>query len=169
MAVADWDFQPAYVLCNPGTGQTAVWHLYNNLFSWSEYGPTLLAGWRLVAVAGFYGGGAYGDSDYLLFNPITGQTLIGYLSGTTLIRSDYGPTVPRGWALVATADFNYDGYPDYLLYNATTRQTAIWYMNKFLLVAPWGQFFPRAGAWPRQPVNNSTSRTMNTSRACANG
>jgi hypothetical protein len=132
--VADWDFQPAYVLCNPGTGQTAVWHLYNNVFSWSEYGPTLLAGWRLVAVAGFYGSGTYGDNDYVLFNPVTGQTLIGYLSGTTLIKSAYGPTIPRGWALVATADFDGDYYPDYLLYNASSRQTAIWYLNDNVLV-----------------------------------
>ena len=40
-----------------------------------------------------------------------------------------GPTLPSGWALVATGDFNGDGKPDYVLYNASTRRTAIWYMN----------------------------------------
>jgi hypothetical protein len=51
-----------------------------------------------------------------------------------LIGSAFGPTVPRGWALVATADFDGDHYPDYLLYNASTRQTAIWYLNDNVLV-----------------------------------
>ncbi len=36
----------------------------------------------------------------------------------------YGPTLPTGWELAATADFNGDGYPDYALYKGATRQTA---------------------------------------------
>jgi hypothetical protein len=55
--------------------------------------------------------------------------LIGYLSGTTVIRAAYGPTLPGGWQLVAAADFNGDGNSDYVLYEASTRQTAIWYLN----------------------------------------
>jgi len=46
----------------------------------------------------------------------------------------YGPTLPSGWQLVATADFNGDGKPDYLLYNASTGQTAIWYLNNNVCV-----------------------------------
>ena len=45
-----------------------------------------------------------------------------------------GPTLPGGWALVATADFNGDGKPDYVLYNAGPRQTAIWYLNNNVFV-----------------------------------
>jgi hypothetical protein len=41
----------------------------------------------------------------------------------------YGPTVPSGWVLVATADFDGDGNPDYVLYNGRTHETAIWYLN----------------------------------------
>ncbi len=51
------------------------------------------------------------------------------MSGPTFIGSAYGPTLRRGWELVATADFNGDSRPDYVLYNASTRPTAIWYLN----------------------------------------
>jgi len=37
--------------------------------------------------------------------------------------------------LVATADFNGDGYPDYVLYKASTRQTVIAYLNNNVFVA----------------------------------
>ena len=56
------------------------------------------------------------------------------MSGPTLIASAYGPTLPGGWELVATGDFNGDGYPDYVLYNASTHQTAIWYLNNNVYV-----------------------------------
>jgi hypothetical protein len=35
--------------------------------------------------------------------------------------------------LVATTDFNGDGYPNYLLYNAATHQTVIWYLHDKVL------------------------------------
>ncbi len=57
-----------------------------------------------------------------------------------LIGTANGPTIPTGWALVATADFNGDGKSDYLLYNAETRETAIWYMNNNTFIA--GAFGP---------------------------
>ena len=80
------------------------------------FGPTLPTGWALVGVADF---DRDGHADYLLFNPSSGYTAIGYLSGRTLIGAAWGPTLPSGWALVATADFNGDGNPDYVLYNGT--------------------------------------------------
>jgi hypothetical protein len=64
----------------------------------------------------------------------TSQTAIGYLSGLTLIGVAPGSTIPGGWALVATADFNGDGSPDFTLYQASTRQTAIWYLNNNVFV-----------------------------------
>jgi len=76
-----------------------------------------------------------GHRDYLLFNSSNHQTAIWYLSGRTLVGGAYGPTIPSGWALVATADFNSDGHPDYLLYNPASRQTAIWYLNNNVYVS----------------------------------
>ena len=56
------------------------------------------------------------------------------MSGPTRIAAAYGPTLPDGWELTETADFNGDGFPDYVLFNATTDQTAIWYLNNNVYV-----------------------------------
>jgi hypothetical protein len=75
-----------------------------------------------------------GHPDYVLFHPSSGHTAIWYLSGRTLVGAAWGPTLPSGWAFVATADFNGDGKPDYVLYNGATRRTAIWYLNNNVYV-----------------------------------
>jgi hypothetical protein len=61
--------------------------------------------------------------------PALGNQQSGIYQGERSSELAFGPTVPGGWALVATADFNSDGHPDYLLYNPTSRQTAICYLN----------------------------------------
>jgi hypothetical protein len=80
-----------------------------------------------------------------LFNSTTGQTAIWYLSGPTLLSGAFGSTLPSGWALVATADFNGDNKPDYVLYKASTGQTAIWYLNNNIFVSgAYGPTLPAA-------------------------
>src|SRR5947199_2451804 len=143
-AVADFnnDGHPDYVLRNPGTRQTAIWYLNNNVYVGGGYGPTLPVNWSLVGVADF---NRDGHRDYLLFNSSNHQTAIWYLSGRTLVGAAYGPTIPSGWALVATADFNSDGHTDYLLYNPASRQTAIAYLNNNVYVsAAFGPTLPAA-------------------------
>jgi hypothetical protein len=120
------DGKPDYVLYNGGTRQTAVWHMHNNVFAGSAYGPTLPTGWNVIDVADFNGDG---NLDYALFHLSTRRTAIWYLSGAAFVSSAYGPTLPSGWTLIATADFNGDCEPDYVLYNASTRQTVVWHMN----------------------------------------
>ena len=44
------------------------------------------------------------------------QTAIWYLCGGALVSGLFGPTLPSGWALVATPDFDGDCKPDYVLY-----------------------------------------------------
>ena len=84
--------------------------------------------------------------DYLLFNAITRQSTIWYLSGATFVSGAFGPTLPSGWALTGTADFSGGGKPDYLLYNSSTRQTAIWYMNNNVSIgSAYGPTLP--GGW----------------------
>src|SRR5205814_734138 len=51
------DGKTDYVLQNVSTHQTALWYLNNNTFLRGAYGPTLPAGWSLVDVADFNGGG----------------------------------------------------------------------------------------------------------------
>ena len=41
--------KPDYVLYNAGTRQTAIWYLNNNVFVSGAFGPSLPAGWSLVA------------------------------------------------------------------------------------------------------------------------
>ena len=143
-AVADFnnDGHPDYVLRNPGTRQTAIWYLNNNIYQGGALGPSITAGWVLDGVADF---NRDVHPDYALFNSATDRTAIWYMSGPTRIASAYGPTLPSGWGLVATADFNGNNYPDYVLYNASTRRTAIWYLNNNVYVS--------GGYGPTLPVN----------------
>jgi hypothetical protein len=84
-----------------------------------------------------------GHSDYLLYNPSTGQTAIWYMRNNMHVNGSFGPTLPAGWQLVGVADFNRDGHPDYLLFNAAARVTVIWYMNnKVRTGAAFGPIIP---------------------------
>jgi hypothetical protein len=134
------DGKPDYLLYNAGTRRTAVWYMNNNvLIAWA-LAPTLPVGWRVMDAADF---NRDGRPDYALFNASTRQSGIWYLSGAngvTFIGSAWGPTLPLGWALVGTGDFNNDGKPDYVLFNASTRQTAVWYLNNNLYIG--GAFAP---------------------------
>src|SRR6266487_2223024 len=127
-AVADFngDGHPDLILRNPGTRQTAIWYLNNNVYQGGALGPTIAAGWVLEDAADF---NRDLHPDYALWNRTTDRTTIWYMSGPKFLRGAYGPTIPSGWALVAVADFNGDGHPDYLLYNPASRRTAIWYLN----------------------------------------
>ncbi len=122
------DGHPDYVLFNRSSRATAIWYLNNNVFISGAYGPTAPAGWALVAVGDF---NLDGHPDYVLFNSNLNslQTAIWYLTNNVLVSAGYGPTLPSGWQVVGTADFNSDGHSDYLLVNRSTRQTAIWYMS----------------------------------------
>jgi hypothetical protein len=66
---------------------------------------------------------------YALSNSGTRQTALWYLRGHSFAQGATGPTLPPGWTLANTADFNSDGQPDYFLFNSGTRQTVVWYLN----------------------------------------
>jgi Trypsin-like peptidase domain/FG-GAP-like repeat len=134
------DGKPDYLLYNPGTRQTAVWFLNNNVRIGGAAAPPPPVGWRVIDVADF---NRDGRTDYALFNASTRRTAIWYLSGingVTFIGSAFGPTPPAGWALAATGDFNNDAKPDYVIFNASTRQTAIWHLNNNVFIG--GAFGP---------------------------
>ena len=57
-----------------------------------------------------------GNNDYALFNSSTRRTAIWYLSGVTFIGGAYGPTLPIGWTLIATGEFNNDLKPDFVIF-----------------------------------------------------
>lgn len=103
-------------------------------------GPTIPAGHVLSAAADF---NQDRFADYVLYNPTTRQTTIWFLGiddyynfgvslKTFFMGSASAPTIPGGYSLVGTADFNRDGTPDYVLFNATTQQASIWYLSRTL-------------------------------------
>jgi hypothetical protein len=79
------------------SAKTAIWYLNNNVFVGGAYGPTLPAGWELVAAADFNGGG---KPDYVLYKANTRQTAIWYMNNNVFVSGAYGPTLPVGWSLV---------------------------------------------------------------------
>ena len=128
--VADFngDLRPDFVLYNHSTRQTAIWYMNNNVHIGSHFGPTIPTGWVLECAEDFNDDN---HTDYALFNPAptSRRTLFDLMSGPTLIGTASGPTLPSGWELVATDDFNLDGFADYVLYNPSSHQTAIWYLH----------------------------------------
>src|SRR6266404_2916556 len=94
------DGYPDYVLYNPGTRQTAIWYLSNNVYMSSAYGPTIPAGWIPMGVGDFSGDG---KPDLVLFNSGTNQTAIWYLNNNVFVTGNYGPTLPAGFLLISAA------------------------------------------------------------------
>ena len=71
-----------------------------------------------------------GSLDYFVYSRTTRQTAIWYFDDrSSLVGSDFGPTVPLGWSPVDAADFDGDGYPDLALVSLPKGQTAIWYLS----------------------------------------
>ena len=137
VAYFNGDLHPDFVLYNHSTRQTAIWYMNNNVHIgspfWSNHSNRL--GPRVC-------GGFQRRQSYRLCTvqfDSTGQTLFNYMSGPTLIGSGSGPTLPSGWELVATDDFNLDGFADYVLYNPSSHQTRIWYLhnNNRIGTASW--------------------------------
>jgi CSLREA domain-containing protein len=82
-------------------------------------------------------------TDYVLLNTTSRASAIWFLHGAALAVGVFGPTLPAGWQLAATADFDHSGGPDYILFNSTTRQTAIWFLNTAAFIgATFGPTLP---------------------------
>jgi hypothetical protein len=95
--------QVSLALYRPATGQTATWHVAVDngaLLSgeWGKTGPRLPRDWRLIDIIN---PDAYGNTTWVLFNPVTHQTAGWVLDGNAhYLGGAYGPTLPVGWDLV---------------------------------------------------------------------
>jgi uncharacterized protein YbdZ (MbtH family) len=69
------------------------------------------------------------NANYVLYNASTRATAVWRLNNNVFTGGVFGPSLPAGWSLVGSADFNQSLNPDYLLFNASTRQSAIWYFS----------------------------------------
>jgi FG-GAP-like repeat len=91
------DGQIDYVLFNSSNHRTAIWYLSGRVLLRGAYGPTVNAGWALVATADFNGDG---KPDYLLYNPSTRETVIWYMDNNVRTNAAFGPRLPSGRSLV---------------------------------------------------------------------
>jgi hypothetical protein len=79
-------------------------------------------------------------------NSTTGQNVVYYMNGVTVLSGAYLPTVDTAWTFAGTADFNADGKPDLLWRNSTTGQNVVYYMNGVTVLS--GATLPTVGsAW----------------------
>ena len=60
--------------------------MHNNVYAGGAFGPTLPANWNVIDVADF---NREGNNDYALFNAVTRQTALYYLSGPAYVSSAF--------------------------------------------------------------------------------
>ncbi len=82
--------------------------------------------WDVVGVADFNGDGS---PDILLRNGSTGDVLLWYMNGASVIGQDTVARLGSPWNIVGVGDFNGDGSPDILWRNPATGETVVWYMK----------------------------------------
>jgi hypothetical protein len=70
-----------------------------------------------------------GHPDLLWRNPATGENVVYYMDGVTILNGVYLPTVDPAWTLSGTADLNADGHPDLLWRNPATGENVVYYMD----------------------------------------
>jgi hypothetical protein len=68
-------------------------------------------------------------SDILWYNPTSGQAVLWFVNGTSVIGGGSPGSVPSPWAIVGQRDFNGDGYADILWRNGSTGQAVVWLLN----------------------------------------
>jgi hypothetical protein len=104
-------------------------YLQNSVVVGAVLGPTIPNSLALTGASDF---NIDTHPDYALFAPNTLQTTIWYLPGSPPIPpigTASGPTLPAGWELITTADFNGDNHPDFVIFKPSTRQTAVVFLN----------------------------------------
>jgi hypothetical protein len=109
-------------------------YLHNFVAVGAVLGPTIPNSLALTGASDF---NVDTHPDYALFAPNTFETTIWYLPGPTPIPpigTASGPTLPAGWELITTADFNGDNHPDFVIFKRSTRQTAVVFLNNNVVI-----------------------------------
>lgn len=71
-----------------------------------------------------------GRPDLLFQNTQTGQLVVWYMNGLTVLGGNsITPTQDPNWLAVGIGDFNGDGRPDILFQNQSTGRLVVWFMN----------------------------------------
>jgi hypothetical protein len=82
--------------------------------------------WMIAGISDFDGDGM---RDILWYNTTTGQVVIWWLNGTSVIRGGSPGSAASPWTVAGTGDFNGDGLSDILWYNTTSGQLVAWLLD----------------------------------------
>jgi hypothetical protein len=88
-----------------------------------------------------------GFSDIVWYNNTSGQVVVWFVNGTSVIGGGSPGSAPSPWAIVGQRDFNGDGFSDILWRNATTGQTVVWLLNQNATVIGGGLLGTAASPW----------------------
>lgn len=120
------------VLRNSATSQAEAWIMQGTQrFRRDAYVPSPPVDWEIVGADDF---GGDEQTDLVLRNEATGAVAFWILDGTVRV----GAPVPLGnaappplnWRMIATADFDRNGWADLLWRNTLSQQLVIWTMNQ---------------------------------------
>lgn len=128
-AVLDFtgDGHPDYLLLDPRSRRTVVWHLKEGTLVSQTPGPTIQAGWTLGPAADFNRDGCV---DLLLAHPRHRSTAIWHLDERfKVVRNVAGPQLPTGCSVRAVTDLNGDEQLDLLLQHTPSGRLHLWHLR----------------------------------------
>jgi hypothetical protein len=105
--------------------------------------------WTPVGTGDFNGDG---KTDILWRNINTGQVVMWFISGTSVIGGGSPGSAASPWLMVETGDFNGDGFSDILWYNTSTGQVLIWLVSGTSVIGG-GSPGSAASPWHIQDLN----------------
>ncbi|HEY9906299.1 MAG TPA: VCBS repeat-containing protein [Thermosynechococcaceae cyanobacterium] len=125
----DGDGGPDYVWHNIANGDNTIWlfdanNNFKDAISLQKISDT---NWQIGGAADF---NRDGKVDILWRNGVSGDNVIWYMNGNTIVGTAEAPKLPDpNWKLVGIADFNTDGSPDLAWRNSVNGQNVAWFLN----------------------------------------
>jgi len=127
------DGHPDLLWENTRTGQLVFWLMGGaNGTSVQDYGAPFATvsdtHWHVVSLADFNGDG---HPDLLWENSATGQLVVWYLNGTSVVTygAPFAAVANTAWQVAGAADFDGDGQTDLLWENSQTGDVLVWNMG----------------------------------------
>ena len=105
--------------------------------------------WQPFGTGDFIGDGF---ADILWRNTSTGQAVVWFVNGTSVIGGGSPGSVPSPWAIAETGDFNGDSKSDILWVNNTSGQLVVWLLNGASVIGG-GSPGSAASPWVLQGMN----------------
>ena len=117
------------VLWRRATGDVGVWLMNDStqVVASSGFSGVPLS-WSIVAVAHFDTDTSIPRNSDILWRDANGDLAIWFMNGISLVSSASIANVPTNWAVVATGDFNGDGFDD-ILWRDSSGDLAVWLMR----------------------------------------